>query len=171
MADAAGERLVAELACAFGDAERPPDETLVVGRSMDARRIQAAFAGREWTSLGLREVVEHKYGLAFLTARALHYFLPAYLRATVSNYPETDVIAGNVLAVLSPPESTEDLAQWRVLREFLGHFSPDQRGAIDTYLTWLSDHHGDDFPTGEPGVDEPTLVRRQLRAASAVVGR
>ena len=161
-----GEQVIRSIDEAFRETERPNRERLVVGRSLDAERIALLLSDREWADVTLNELVEHKYGLAFLTPAGLRYFLPAYMRATVSDYPMTDVIAGNILTVLAARSDQDDQSQGQGVADLFMNLSSKQRKAIDLYLVWLSEEHGADFPTGEPGIDEPTLVRRYLQNAS-----
>jgi hypothetical protein len=95
----------------------------------ECRRVAEYFKGRTWTEHDLAELRAHHVALTLFTPEAFHYFLPAFMLASMDAYEKGDVI----------PDAIR--FHFEYSHEVQGHFavrmsrlSAPQRKAIIDYL-------------------------------------
>ncbi|MDB6112373.1 MAG: hypothetical protein JWR69_4123 [Pedosphaera sp.] len=95
----------------------------------ECRRIADYFKGKEWAQQGTEELRKHHVALSLFTPEAFHYFLPAFMLASIDSYEKGDVI----------PDAIR--FHFEYAQEIQGHFtmrmsklSGAQRKAIIDYL-------------------------------------
>ena len=95
----------------------------------ECRRIAEYFKGRDWTGHTVEELRACHVALALFTPEAFHYFLPAFMLASLDTYEKGDLI----------PDAIR--FHFEYAEESKGHFpvrmsklSGEQRKAIIDYL-------------------------------------
>jgi hypothetical protein len=107
------QELVIELASAFEDVQRPSDDRIFKPNAayfFDIDQAIRDFTANHWKQLALEALVKHKDNLPFLTPQAFHYYLPAFLIASIEHPKTVDVLRDNVIHSLAPPIDNEDFA-------------------------------------------------------------
>lgn len=151
MAATASERvaaLVREIDEAFADVEYPGDEKLVYdssGKHLECAEVADALRGRNWRKLSAGELRYSPSNLHFMTPEAVHYYLPAYLRASVLSYDEVAAVPETLLRILKAPPGT-GTNERRTLASLTDRLTPRQKAVIRSFLEFLRDEHGADFP-------------------------
>ena len=146
MAAARAARLVSVIEEAFSEVEYPGDERLVYdssGKHLECAEVAAALRGRDWRELSVEELRYSPSNLFFMTPEAVHYYLPAYLRASVVSYGEAGGIPDTLLWLLNDPGNSSHDPQ---VAGLLRRLTAAQRAAIRSFLEFLRDEHGADFP-------------------------
>jgi hypothetical protein len=122
------------IAKAFADVPYPGDDNITrcPYHCAECGRIAEYFRGREWTGQTAEELRKYHVALSLFTPEAFHYFLPAFLLASLDSYEKGDVI----------PDSIR--FHFEYAHECQGHFtvrmsklSADQRKAIIAYLVHM----------------------------------
>ena len=154
MSAAASQRvavLVREIEGAFADVEYPGDERLVYdssGKHLECAEVADALRGRDWRSLSVEELSYSPSNLNFMTAEAVHYYLPAYLTASVLSYSAAGAVPETLLWILKSPPATQTTDQ-RAFASFADRLTSRQKAVIRSFLEYLRDEHGADFPWGD----------------------
>lgn len=138
------EQVRAELRAAFAAVEPPtvvPDMLYERYRtSEDAWEMAAAFAGRRWADLPVRELFHHREMLNTLSPPAYRAHLPAYLDAAVASDEAADTygpdIREHLLSTLKvwPHQSAYVAA---ATPERLAALDDQQRAAVEHVLRYL----------------------------------
>jgi len=134
------EELIRVIDEAFADVTIPPDDGLLMDPSathLEGQKIKAAFAGRDWREIQLDTLNEHRSALAFLSAAAYAAYLPAFLKASVTDYDRVDIIPNDVIATLTAP-SELDLDRIKAEAEASGRLQPLTDGEWAQVLDSLS---------------------------------
>jgi len=152
MGTAAGERAAAlarEIEAAFAEVRYPGDDRLVydsTGKHLECAEVAAALRGRHWRELSVEELSYSPSNLHFMTPDAIHYYLPAYLKASVLSYHEAAAVPETLLFILkSPQEADADGRQG----SFADRLTRGQKTVVRSFLEFLRDEHGADFPWEE----------------------
>lgn len=151
MTAAASERvaaLVREIEGAFANVEYPGDEKLVYdtsGKHLECVEVADALRGKNWRELSVEELRYSPSNLHFMTPEAVHYYLPAYLRASMLSYDEAGAVPETLLWILKSPPATRTDDQ-RAFASFADRLTPRQKAVIRSFLEFLRDEHGADFP-------------------------
>lgn len=81
------ERILEGLTIAFGDLPVPPEDQIVHDNSsfhLECNDIRAKLRNRHWRDLSIENLEGEADSLAFLTNEAFRFFLPAFIRASLS---------------------------------------------------------------------------------------
>jgi hypothetical protein len=148
------EALKQEIEAAFTGVLYPGDDRIAYSNiDFDGSRLAAAFKGRHWKELTPDEM--HWNEMIFLSREGFHYYLPAYLLASLEDYNGTLNEDIRPLTVYGLTLSAEDTPLHRRLRESrlkdFEVFTPAQKRAIRSFLEYARDEWTDEFPGG----DEP----------------
>jgi hypothetical protein len=98
---------------AFVGIPYPGDDHLLIdmsGAHLEGERIRSAFAGRDWRDISVDTINANRSALAFLSAAAYAFYLPAFLKAAVTQYDLVDILPNEVIATLTVPDEL-DLAR------------------------------------------------------------
>jgi CheY-like chemotaxis protein len=119
--------LIEKIEAAFSDIEYPGDGTLY---SNDKTR---ELIGKHWKDIPL-EMLRNEDRFLHLSAKALRFYLPAYLIGIINNPDEMDVLVHDMVHFLSP--------SWEFLQEsktipYLPNFEREEKAAIHTFLKSL----------------------------------
>jgi hypothetical protein len=125
--------VVALIERAFAGAPRPVPEALANDHCCECAEVSAAYAGKDWTEVGLADVLAGRE-TALLSAAAWRYYLPAVMTWCVRAPVEVDVILDNLVYQLEPPAEGRGVPAW--FEERARGFSDAQRAAIVAYLRW-----------------------------------
>jgi hypothetical protein len=134
---------------AFGHLPIPDDDHLVLDNSgyhLECNQVKEKFRGRHWRSLLLKDLEFEADSLAFFTPEAFRFFLPAYIRVSLLNYEEADIIPMSVLGSLTRPQ---DPALSEYFKSRLGVLDNAQRGCLKNFIFFLRQCHAGDFLPGE----------------------
>lgn len=139
--------LVAQIEQAFTNTSYPPEVKITNCKwnCPECTEITEAFHGKHWSSL--TDVAALRYNsaaLSLFTPEAFRFYLPAYLRAALTDPRTADIILDGLEYHLTPPETEGAEAEaWLskfgethmdyFLRRVSG-FTPDQKLAIKAYL-------------------------------------
>lgn len=63
--------------------------------------VRRYFKGKHWRDLSFPDLHAFHEALPLLTPEALHYFLPGYMRASINNWDQVDMIPYSVISILS----------------------------------------------------------------------
>ncbi len=164
--------LVRQVRVAFADVPYPGDDRLTdsVGEEPDA--LIAAFRGRDdWTALdaGFLNQAPDGWGsaLAFFSAEALRFYLPAYLIADLEGVLRIADPTTRLCAFVTPMMEGKRLAKFygggtlgAHARGQFARFDADQVAAIVAYLWWKLERDGYD-PTVEQALENYWLPREE----------
>lgn len=146
---------------AFADLTPPaPDETPEPGCNMEAEEIRAFFRGRHWRDIPSSEIPWEGSFLYHLSPGAFRFYLPAFMRAVIEDYPRLDTLPIDLVSVLTP--GTDRSASWV---RTLDLFSASQTRAVQRFLEYIRDRHRDEQML--PFFAEMALEKYWSRAASA----
>jgi hypothetical protein len=148
------QALKQEIAAAFADVPYPGDDGLVDGNNpydLERADLVKALKGKHWKQLTPVELRHND--LAFMSRKALQFYLPAYLVGSLYDYGDTvyaDILQSTVFSLMLPDEDT---ARDRMLRkhdlERFSVFTPAQKRAICSFLEYVRDELPDEFYQGE----------------------
>jgi uncharacterized protein DUF6714 len=116
---------------AWGDAEPPAPENITSHSCIECDEITKVFAGRKWHELADVELLRYNgESLTLFAPVAFHYYLPAFMRATLDDPVGADLIP--------------DIITWNVQRElgkqprgWLPLFTKQQRRLLARFLRML----------------------------------
>jgi hypothetical protein len=137
-----------KIEAAFADVPYPGDENLV--RSTNPENLDAAkfFKGVKWWDWKDRpsELLSPKINgyLFFLSPAAFRYYLPLYMIQALVDYNRSDLLPGEVISSLAPPDK-EHINKHVTKRISL--LTTAELEAIHHYLEFFRREHGDDFAT------------------------
>jgi hypothetical protein len=148
------QALKQEIATAFAYVPYPGDDAIVDGHNpydLESAALAKSFKGKHWKQLTPLELRNNE--LAFLSPRALPFYLPAYLLGSLHDYGGTTY--GGILehTVFSLMLTDGDTAEERRSRqqdmERFEAFTPAQKRAIRSFLEYVRDELPDEFYHGE----------------------
>jgi hypothetical protein len=147
---------------------------------VDVDALTALIRGTEWPNLPWRTLCSNSVALAFATPAAFRYLLPACMSASLAHYVECGTLTSMLLSCLTPEDDrdAETFAELERYMESLedgfvaetgshdalsktdetqAHFegrkgllTAAERDAVTSYLRYLDDVHGGDFPVFGP---------------------
>jgi len=91
----------------------------------------------------------------FLSPIGFVFLLPAYLRAVLMDYEQSDLIPMTIVSALTPPEA-DDVRTYFERR--IAGLNAQQRSVIRDFISFLRERHGGDFLPGELETVEHTLM-------------
>lgn len=139
-------RVAREIEIAFAEARYPGDNELVEsGNYRDPERDEIAnyLRAKKWADLDLQSMRNRSEDMHLLSPVAFRYYLPAYMRISVLQYEEADLLPHSVVFSLIKPADPE-LAEYYLKR--MSGFTSVQRSAINAFLWYLKKHHSRDDP-------------------------
>ncbi len=130
-----------QIEAAFGSVDIPAPEALLLDGyrgSEDALELQAAFAGKHWRALGLKELFYHREMVIALSGLGYQAYLPAYLIAALEkNEPYGDDLREYLLNGLRPlSDQPRHIAETRAR---LSALDPAQKAAVAAVLGHLAE--------------------------------
>lgn len=152
------ERTIKQIICkAFAQIPYPGDNYIVDNYPWDDSERNAVleyFIGKSWGDINYKRL-NHDYEmdpsacLSFMSDQAYRYYLPAFLLLCLESYDEADIIVNNVIYSLSPPEDSHSNAMKKFLSR-MSEFTLEQKTSIRSFLEYIQELHGNDFPKNEP---------------------
>ena len=110
-----------------------------------------AFRGKHWKQLTPRELRHNE--IAFLSRKALQFYLPAYLIGSLYDYGDTpyaDILHSTVFALaLADGDTARDHMLRQHELEMFSVFTPTQKRAVRSFLEYVRDEMPDEFYQGE----------------------
>ncbi len=151
------EALLEKVRAAFTNVPYPGDTNIVYEDDLwdsEGRLVLNALIGKHWTKIepniqrpvskdvdaGGYTVFSHDNTLSFLTPEAFHFYLPAFLIASLDVLNNGFIIM-SVLSSLSPDRF---LMPSPVFAQKLALLTEDQREAIGMFWAYLFEHHPDE---------------------------
>jgi hypothetical protein len=117
-------RLTQQIESGFSDIEYPGDSALF-GFDMTQK-----FIGKHWKNVPI-EMLKNEDRFLHLSAKALHFYLPAYLIGIINHPEEMDALVDDMLHFLSP--SSKPHVEAKTI-SYLPDFDPKQSAAILAFL-------------------------------------
>ena len=119
---------------AFAGVAYPGDDNLTrcPYECSECGRVAEFFRGRDPKDLGIAELREHHIALALFTPEAFHYFLPAFMLASLRSYEKGDPIPDAVRFHFEYAQECQGHFQVRLSR-----LTQAQRKAIIEYLVHM----------------------------------
>jgi hypothetical protein len=116
---------------AFANVPYPGDDNITrcSYHCAECRRIAEFFKSKTWSDLTLEDLRAHHVALSLFTPEAFHYFLPAFMLASMVSYEKGDVIPD---AIRFHFEYSAEMQGHFAVR--MSQFSMEQRYAIIDYL-------------------------------------
>lgn len=113
---------VAKVERAFADVPYPADDWIVHDKNHcpECEELHYAYVGKQWQSLTDARYLRRYDGLSFFTPMTFRYFLPAFMRAAVTDLEGSDVIVSGIVFHLTPPSDADADEDW---------LTPEQRVA------------------------------------------
>lgn len=134
----------------FYELQYPGDQNLVIIKGdydLERKEIFESFSGRHWKELSLNTLKYHHEALFFFTPEAYRFYLPAYLRASILFYDESENIPGSLLFSLTMPVDSENEVEDFLLKT--SDFNSLQKRTILAFLRFMKEKHSGDFPCNE----------------------
>ena len=98
-------RLLDELEVSFGHLPTPPSHRIVVDNNdLECQQIRAKLGGRHWRDLTIDDLAGESDALSFLTPEAFRFYLPAFIRVSLTDPFRADLIPDAILSALGIPE-------------------------------------------------------------------
>ena len=103
------ENVIQSIRSAFAKVVYPGDSWIVSGSNdYEADEVHRNFVGRHWESFTRQELLDNYTALFFFTPQAFHYYLPAYLIASMDQLCYGDALANATMYSLSPHEGIHE---------------------------------------------------------------
>jgi len=153
------EAVAAKVAEAFPSEPVPSRDSLLNEHCCECAEVSNAYGFKPWVAISLDEL---RAGgeTALLTATAWRYYLPAVMTWCVRAPEAVDVIQDNLVHQLGPPSPSDDSGRRDWFAERTGQFSPAQRQAILSYLTWYRERQEAEYSALD--MNPPGQVYRAL---------
>jgi len=152
----AAEQVQRQIEEAYALVPYPGDEGIAYSRdAWECPELEADFRGRHWRSVPRETLRARSAYLSLFSTLGLHFYLPAYLLASLEDYDGTLNEDIRPLTIYGLTLSAEDTPLHRRLHESqlkdFAVFTPAQKRAIRAFLEYARDEWTDEFPGG----DEP----------------
>lgn len=95
---------------AFGPMQYPGDDNIVYdnsGYDLECVEIKEALKGKHWRDISCDTLDQLRQSLGFLSPQGFRFYLPAFLRITVTDYRRADVIPDMIMVTLTPPRLSD----------------------------------------------------------------
>ncbi len=141
--------LLAELEEAFGYLPAPPGGRIVTdNEDLESQQIREKLLGRHWRDLEIEDLAGESAALSFLAPEAFRFYLPAFIRVSLTDPVRADLIPDAILSALGEPEDPrvhrermKELAQRpaiaglpeRVLVELFAERAPGSDDALEAF--------------------------------------
>ena len=140
--------LIALIAAAFAGVSRDGGITLQEARAKDDYATPAEqFAARSrdteshWDEIPEEKLVEYHDVHAFLDAKGLRFYLPAFMTSIVRELGDMSKYSDSTIFALDPGETTETWYSFQMER--FGILTDTQSKAICRFLTYISEFRND----------------------------
>jgi hypothetical protein len=119
---------------AFADVPYPGDANIThcPYNCSECRRIAAYFKGKESKGYKAEELLDYHVALSLFTPEAFHFFLPAFMLASLDKYEKGDVIPDSIRFHF---EYSQEMQGHFAVR--MSKFTTAQRHAIIDYLVLM----------------------------------
>ncbi len=119
---------------AFAEVLYPGDNNITrcPYRCRPCQEIADYFKGKTWEGHGVEDLRDHHTALSLLTPEAFHYFLPAFMLASLESYDKTDILPDSIRFHF---EFNLDHRDHFLVR--LTKFSEEQRKVITEFLRYM----------------------------------
>lgn len=147
-----------KILAAFEGVPHPGDDNIasVDTRHPEYRRYALHFKGRQWTQVDLVEAREMHGALNAFTPEAFHYFLPAFMLASLESYDIYDLIPESIRVDLEyvgahrkhfPVRMAQfSKEQKRVITEFLREMERRGAGSSEDAIGYLNEDPEEQAP-------------------------
>jgi hypothetical protein len=164
------QEVVRTIEVAWADAQYPGNNKIALHPESnidEVIKIKHGFTGKHWKEITLETLIANRDCLPWFTIEGMHFYLPAYMIASILHYETVDVLSSNTVYQFSPPdyESSQEVLHYlgvlvteEVFREWVVNFnrlvdgfSAQQKAAIRAFLELYEkfDYYGFEFdPTG-----------------------
>src|ERR1700741_4292626 len=128
-----------QLAVAWADVDAPQHQDLTIHRCQECDEIAAYFAGKPWQELtNVNELRYHADALFLFSNAAFHYYLPAFMCATLDNPDAADLIPDKIVFTFESEFGASS-------RNRLELFSPRQLKLVGEFFTILAERGIEDL--------------------------
>jgi hypothetical protein len=128
--------LIAQIEQAFANTPHPGNDHLTDCPCVECTNLRADFKGKTWQSLtDVKFLRYNSAALSLLQPVAMHYFLPAYMIASIIDRETADIIPNAIGYMFTQPvlEDSEADAMEYWLRRVSG-FTAEQKRTIGAFL-------------------------------------
>lgn len=139
------EELRAAILLEFASLPTPDASKIVDERGythLENEEIREAFRDKTWTDLSIPFLTYHRQAVFFFTPHAWSYYVPAYMHAVVSAFPDTDTMASELLATVRPTSDGRDELRRRARIDALNE---RQRELLLHFVNWLATVHPEEI--------------------------
>ncbi|MCY1031136.1 hypothetical protein OV207_06680 [Corallococcus sp. BB11-1] len=120
---------------AFSDVPRPDDSCIAYApEAWETAELSRDFRGMHWKDVPAQRIRQHAAHLSLLSPEALHYYLPAYLLAALTDPDVRDFL----LSQLSIPDESHPELRTHFKSRF-DTLPPQQRNVVQTFLRRMRD--------------------------------
>jgi hypothetical protein len=120
---------------AFADVPYPGDDHITSHQDcLECEAIARYFCGTSWRDHQLAKLWEYHAAIALFTPQAFHYFLPAFMLATLEHPQDADLIPHSIASQFTRPLQTENDERCRYFTDRFSLFTAPQRAAIAAFL-------------------------------------
>jgi hypothetical protein len=128
-----------EIETAFADVKHPGLDNMVLSPQYDeSQEIRRNFGKQHWRDLPFRMMFYHREAFARLTPAAYVFYLPAYMRASLSPDPDADDIRVYTIYALAPIDWKEP-REVAFFEERYQRLTQPQRDAIRSFLRFIGE--------------------------------
>ncbi|RKG90725.1 DUF6714 family protein [Corallococcus terminator] len=120
---------------AFSDVPRPDDNRIAYAPdAWETTELIRDFRGLHWKDVPAERIRQHAAHLSLFSLEAIHYYLPGYLLAALTDPDVRDFL----LSQLSIPDESHPELRAHFKSRF-GALSPEQRTAVQMFLRRMRD--------------------------------
>lgn len=160
--------VISDIASAFPD-DHPPAWVEIIwppdlygGLDTESGDIRDFLAGKRWTEISPLAYKGHRSAiLALITARAFHYYLPAFLTVSLTDTWEADVIPDAAFGMFKKSAESEDPGMQEYLNERIRTLSRAQLEAVANTARALSLIEGPDQTYTDAVLDIARIIRER----------
>lgn len=105
--------------------------TITIDARYDCEEISEQFSGKDWRDIPFQMLIDTYSALYLFTPEAFHYFLPAFMLASLSD--DDDMLWGHILAQFCPSSTAHNELRRRAIA---GLLSDDQRSLVMSFFEY-----------------------------------
>jgi hypothetical protein len=140
-----------KIAAAFADVPQPGDDTITrcPYQCFECTAVAGFFKGKSWQDIAVADARHYHGALNVFTPEAFHYYLPAFMFASIDSYDKHDIIPDSIRYHLEFNLEHRDYfnvrmskfspAQKRVITEFLRHMESRGAGSAEDAIGYLNE--------------------------------
>jgi hypothetical protein len=125
-----------EILNTFPRVSPPSVDELAVDMSADSMNLRTCFGGIPWWEVTDASIAQNYDNLPFLTPRAYHYYLPAFLLGSLKNFEPDNLILVYTVFSLAPFKTPADDPLFKFIR---GLFSSAEVEIVLKFLKCILD--------------------------------